>query len=125
MQIKNFSTLDPAASVDMAALADAAEAAARLLRAMAHGPRLRILCMLVNGEMSSGEIARSAGLREPAASQQLALLRAEKLVETRREGQKILYAVTNPVVMKILGNLTDAFCPQPTTPATAIPASTA
>jgi ArsR family transcriptional regulator, virulence genes transcriptional regulator len=95
---------------DMAALASASEEGARLLRAMAHGPRLRILCTLIHGELSSGDIARAVGIREPAASQQLGLLRAERLVETRRDGQRVLYSVTNPIVVRILGELHAAFC---------------
>lgn len=97
----------------LAALASASEDAARLLRAMGHGARLRILCALVQGELPSGEIARQVGIREPAASQQLALLRAERLVDTRRKGQKVLYSVANPIVLRILRELQAAFCPAP------------
>lgn len=92
-------------------LAAASDEAARLLRAMAHGPRLRILCAVLLQELPSGEIARAVDLREPATSQQLALLRAEKLVDARRVGQKILYSVSDPLVRRILEELHARFCP--------------
>lgn len=96
---------------EAASLAAASDEAARLLRAMAHGPRLRILCTVLFQELPSGEIARAVGLREPATSQQLALLRAEKLVDARRVGQKVLYSVSNPLVRRILEELHASFCP--------------
>ncbi len=102
---------DPNGHLD--ALVAASEDAARLMRIMGHGARLRILCTLIQGELPSGEIARQIGIREPAASQQLALLRAERLVATRREGQKVLYSVANPVVERILRELQATFCPAP------------
>lgn len=88
----------------------ASDEAARLLRAMGHGPRLRILCMLLDTPRSSGEIARALGMRDPAASQQLALLRAERLIEARRDGQRVIYAIAHPAVTRIVSALREAFC---------------
>lgn len=92
------------------ALAGAADEASRLLRAMGHGGRLKILCLLLSGERSSGEIARAIGLKEPAASQQLAQLKMKRLVEARREGQRILYRVEDPAAVRILAVLHDIYC---------------
>lgn len=92
------------------ALAGAADEASRLLRAMGHGGRLKILCLLLSGERSSGEIARAIGVKEPAASQQLAQLKAERLVEARRKGQRILYRVEDPAAVRILAVLHDIYC---------------
>jgi DNA-binding transcriptional ArsR family regulator len=92
------------------ALVAASDEAARLLRAMGHGPRLRILCLLLEAPCSSGDIARALGMREAAASQQLALLRGERLIEARREGQRVIYAIASPVVAHVVGVLRDAFC---------------
>lgn len=109
MQVKNFDMLQ--SDFDTEALVAASDDACRLLRAMAHGPRLRILCLILFEELPSGDIAKAVGLREPATSQQLALLRAEKLVEARRDGQRILYSVKSPLVRRILEELQTAFCP--------------
>lgn len=102
--------MDFAASNELMAASDEA---ARLLRAMGHGPRLRILCLLLEAPSSSGEIARALGMREPAASQQLALLRGERLIEATREGQRVIYTIASPAVARIVGVLRDAFCGSP------------
>ena len=54
-------------------------------------PRLLVLCNLVEGERSVGELQRIVGLSQSALSQHLAVLRRTKLVETRREMQTIYY----------------------------------
>lgn len=88
----------------------ASDDAARFLRSMGHGPRLRILCLLLEEARSSGELARMLGMREAAASQQLALLRAERLIESAREGQYVIYKIANPAIAQIVGILRDTFC---------------
>lgn len=92
-------------------LAASSDAAARLLRAMGHGPRLRILCQLLQAPLSSGEIARTLNIREPAASQQLALLRREHLITATRDGQRVIYAIASPVIAGIVSVLHASFCP--------------
>lgn len=88
-----------------------ADEAARLLRAMAHAPRLRLLCLLLEGPRRSGEMARALGQREAAASQQLALLRAERLVMAHRAGRHVIYALANPLVAALVAVLQRHFCP--------------
>lgn len=89
----------------------ASEQAARLLKAMANPARLRMLCLVAEAEKPVGEIARTLGLREPAASQQLAQLRMENLVTSRREGQRVLYRLASQEVARILDTLRRSFCP--------------
>jgi len=64
-----------------------------LLRAMANENRLMILCLLAEGERSVGEIETMTGTRQPTVSQQLARLRADGLVESRRDGKTIYYSL--------------------------------
>lgn len=109
-QAINSSPLTPGAMPDTQALVGAADEASRLLRAMGHGGRLKILCLLLAGERSSGEIARAIGVKEPAASQQLAQLRAERLVAARRDGQRVLYRVEDPAALRVLAVLHDLYC---------------
>ncbi len=94
-------------------LAAASDVAARLLRAMGHAQRLRILCTLLQGPRSSGEIAREIGMREPAASQQLALLKGESLVSATREGKRVIYSISHPVIARLVAVLHEAFCETP------------
>ncbi|MGL4237167.1 ArsR/SmtB family transcription factor [Tabrizicola sp.] len=76
-----------------------AEAAAAVLKAMSHEGRLMILCHLAGGEKSVTELEGLLGRRQAAVSQQLARLRLEGLVTTRREGKTIYYAVENTRVL--------------------------
>ena len=55
--------------------------------------RLRLMCILLDGEQSVQSLAESAGLSQPAMSHHLKKLRDADLVETRRDGQTIYYSV--------------------------------
>jgi ArsR family transcriptional regulator len=88
-----------------------AAAAARLLRALANEHRLLILCHLVEGEMSVGQLQAIVGLSQSALSQHLAVLRDEGLVATRRESQTIWYRIDDPAALRVVETLADIFCP--------------
>jgi len=90
-----------------------ADEAARLLKMLANGQRLRVLCLLVDGEMSVGQINARVRLSQSALSQHLARLRAEKLVATRREAQTIYYRLASGPVREIIGALHDVYCGVP------------
>lgn len=92
--------------------ARAAEAAA-FLKALSHEGRLMILCHLAKGERSVTELEQLLDQRQAAVSQQLARLRLEGLVTTRREGKSILYAIRDPKVGRIIAALHDCFCADP------------
>ncbi len=77
-------------------LAEAADQAADFLRALAHPARLRIVCALLDGEMTAGELAVAAGLRAPALSQQGAVLENEGLIRRRRDAQSVRYSLASP-----------------------------
>ncbi|VVE72956.1 transcriptional regulator [Pandoraea anapnoica] len=101
-----------AASLDLARLRTAAHDATALLRALANEDRLLILCQLTRGELSVGELEAQLDIRQPTLSQQLAVLRSEALVTTRRDGKRIYYAVTDGAVLAVLACLHDQFCPK-------------
>jgi DNA-binding transcriptional ArsR family regulator len=92
---------------------DSAHEASEFLKALAHEGRLLILCLLIDGEKSVGEIEEMLSLRQPAISQQLARLRADGLVETRREGKNIFYSLARSEVRDIVGTLHRSFCEAP------------
>lgn len=102
-------TLPPLA----AAMAAQAEAAAELLKTLGNPQRLRILCLLVEGEHSVGEINAHVPLSQSALSQHLAVLREQALVETRREAQTIYYTLAEGPARALLGTLHDLYCPTP------------
>lgn len=83
---------------------------AELMKVLANPKRLLILCQLVEGERSVGELARLLDMREQAMSQQLALLRKDGLVTTRREGQTIHYALARGDIALLLDFLYRTYC---------------
>lgn len=87
-----------------------ADAAAGLLKALAHPARLLVLCQLVDGERSVGELQPLTGLSLSALSQHLALLRDGELVTTRREAQTIFYALAAGPAREILDVLHATYC---------------
>ena len=87
-----------------------AEDAAALLRALSNSNRLLILCTLTGGEMSVGELHAKFGLSQSALSQQLAILRNEGLVNTRRQAQSIFYSLAPTESLRIIESLKDIYC---------------
>lgn len=87
-----------------------AHEAAALLKALAHPARLLVLCQLVEGEHSVGELQPLTGLSMSALSQHLAVLREMSLVETRRESQTIFYSLAEGPAAGILAALYAAYC---------------
>ena len=83
-------------NLDIDALIASAQEASGFLKALAHEARLLILCLLIEEEKSVTAIEDILSLRQPAISQQLARLRADGLVETRREGKNIFYSLARP-----------------------------
>lgn len=84
--------------------------AARLLKALANEKRLMILCMLVEGERSVGELNARLELSQSALSQHLAVLREDGLVGTRREAQTIYYALAEGPAQHIIDTLHRIYC---------------
>lgn len=87
-----------------------ADAAAALLKALAHPARLLVLCQLVEGESSVGQLQPLTGLSMSALSQHLAVLREMDLVATRRESQTIFYSLADGPAASVLDALYAAYC---------------
>lgn len=95
---------------DLDILIEKAREASEFLKALSHEVRLVILCLLIDGEKTVTEIEQALSLRQPAVSQQLARLRADGLVRTRRNGKQIYYSFARPEVREVIGALHGAFC---------------
>lgn len=85
--------------------------AAQLLKALGNEQRLHILCNLLDGPLSVGELNQRLELSQSALSQHLALLREMELVETRREAQTIYYSLPDGPVVRVMALLQDIYCP--------------
>jgi len=95
----------------MAAFEANANEAAGMLKSLSNEKRLMILCKLLeSGEMSVLPLADQVGLGQSALSQHLARMRAEKIVDFRRDGQTLYYRVADPRVAKVLTSLKSIFC---------------
>lgn len=84
--------------------------AADLMKALGNESRLMVLCTLVDGERSVSELNAVIPLSQSALSQQLARLRSQGLVETRRESQTIYYSLAPGPADKIIHALHEIYC---------------
>lgn len=95
---------------DPATMLGQARQATELLKALSHEGRLVLLCMLCERERSVGELEDLVGQRQATVSQQLARLRLDGLVTTRREGKTVFYSIADHNVRRLIGTLYDMFC---------------
>lgn len=96
--------------VNKAVLAKSAKRASRFLKGVSNEHRLLILCNLVEAERSVSELEALLGIRQPTLSQQLARLRSDRLVTTRRDGKSIYYSLASDEARELLGLLYRLFC---------------
>jgi DNA-binding transcriptional ArsR family regulator len=96
--------------IDLDEMQGNVEEVSRLLKTLANSSRLLVLCALVTREHTVGELELLTGLSQSAISQHLARMREEEIVSTRREAQKISYALRKPEVRAILETIHGLYC---------------
>lgn len=97
-------------TLEISRLRESADEAGRLLKTLANKDRLLLLCQLSQGEMNVGELQRQLDIEQPTLSQQLAVLRRENLVTTRRAGKQIYYRISSEKSMAVIQTLYEQFC---------------
>lgn len=95
---------------DPEVMARSAAEATRFLRTLGNDHRLMVLCTLVEGEHSVGELQTRIPLSQSALSQHLGVLRREGLVDTRREAQTIYYRLADKRARRLIPVLYELFC---------------
>jgi DNA-binding transcriptional ArsR family regulator len=85
--------------------------AAVLLRALGNEQRLSILCCLLDGPLSVGQLKEQVDLSQSALSQHLAVLRESDLVLTEKQSQTVYYSLPAGPARKVLAVLQAIFCP--------------
>jgi DNA-binding transcriptional ArsR family regulator len=100
-------------TLDLEKMKISAGHACRLLKVLSNPDRLMLLCQLSQGEKRVGELEELLDIQQPTLSQQLAVLRDESLVETRREGKQIYYRIASDAALAIMATLYNQFCSQP------------
>jgi hypothetical protein len=88
----------------------AATNACALLKALSNKHRLLLLCQLSIGERNVSQLEHELGILQPTLSQQLTVLREEKLVATRRDGKNIFYKISSPEALALMKVLYKNFC---------------
>lgn len=101
---------DIEASAELEQMVEKAREASEMLKALSHEARLLLLCVLAEGEKSVTELEQFLGERQSTVSQQLARLRLDGLVTTRRDGKVIYYSLASEDVRRILTAIYDVYC---------------
>lgn len=96
--------------LDPEQMQEASLQASALMKVLGHQGRLMILCHLAEGECSVGELADELQMSQSSLSQQLARMRAERLVETRRESQTVYYRLNDGPVRRVIECLYEIYC---------------
>jgi len=96
--------------IDPELMRASADEASNLLKALSNPHRLMIVCRLIAGDQNVGSLAAALGVRETLISQHLAVLRRERIVAARREGQSMRYAIASPRARAVIRTLVRQFC---------------
>lgn len=102
--------MKPDVQLDITAMQAAATKSASLLKVLGNPDRLILLCFLTQGEYCVSELVEISGIVQPTLSQQLAVLREERLVSTRREGKQIYYSINDSPALAVMQVLYEQFC---------------
>lgn len=97
--------------IDLVKLHAAAGEASKLLKVLSNPDRMLLLCQMTQGEFSVKELETISGISQPTLSQQLTVLREERLVNTRREGKQIFYSISSSEALAVLQVLYQLYCP--------------
>jgi ArsR family transcriptional regulator len=87
-----------------------AEDACKLMKVLSNSDRMMLLCEIGHGEKCVSELEDALDLHQPTLSQQLTVLRKEKLVKTRREGKQIYYSLASEIVVSVISLLYKHYC---------------
>ena len=88
----------------------AVDQAGELMKALSSPHRLLILCRLIDGEKSVGQLAEFLGIRDSTVSQHLALLRRDGIIANRRDGQTIWYRIESESAREVVSVLYAHYC---------------
>ena len=75
---------------------------ANIFKALAHPTRVQIIKLLKNGEMCVCDILPKLGSEQSNTSQHLTVLKNQGLVESRKDGSKVIYSIRNQEVLGML-----------------------
>lgn len=82
---------------------------ADFFKALANPVRIAILDRLRDGEKSVNNLAAPFDIEQAAVSQHLAVLRAKRIVKTRKDGNSVYYSITDPAIFDLLDDAARIF----------------
>ena len=100
----------PISKAELKKMQASADDACKLMKVLSNRDRMMLLCEIGQGEKCVGELEAALDLHQPTLSQQLTVLRKEKLVKTRREGKQIYYSLASQVAVAVMGLLYKHYC---------------
>ncbi len=84
--------------------------AANAMKAIAHPLRLKILCVLADGELSVQDIVEQVGTSQSNISQHLSILRDKAVLTTRKDANRVFYRISDARIIKLVTMTRDVFC---------------
>jgi DNA-binding transcriptional ArsR family regulator len=100
----------PISKMELKKMQLAADDACKLMKVLSNRDRMMLLCEIGQAEKCVGELEAALDLHQPTLSQQLTVLRKEKLVKTRREGKQIYYSLSSQVAVAVISLLHKYYC---------------
>jgi ArsR family transcriptional regulator len=86
------------------------ELTAHRFKAVAHPLRLGIVCLLAQGERTVGDICSEMGTTQPNISQHLLQLQNRHLLKSRKDANRVYYAIADQRLSMIIGMLQEIYC---------------
>ena len=83
---------------------------AERLKVLSNPDRLKVLCILIEGELNVQQIEQATDIHQPTLSQQLTVLRKAKMVSTRRDGKQIFYSLADSRVLTVIQTIYQLYC---------------
>jgi len=100
----------PISKAELKKMQSSAKDACKLMKVLSNRDRMMLLCEIAQAEKCVSELEAALDLHQPSLSQQLTVLRKEKLVKTRREGKQIYYSLSSQVAVAVMGLLYKYYC---------------
>ncbi len=86
-------------------------AVAKILKSMSHPIRLKILCLLQDGELSVGDIRNEVETTNANVSQHLNILRNQGIIDFRKDANFIYNRIADPRILDLIMKMQKLFCP--------------
>ena len=81
-----------------------------LLKSISHPIRLKILCLLENGEMTVGDIRNEVETTHANISQHLAILRNQGIIDSRKDSNFIYNSIADKRITELIKAMRTLFC---------------